>query len=77
MVASSHTGELSLPLFVTSTLNTASAGIRPPTVMAQSVIWASASIGCASVMLAAVTAFVKVKVLVTVALPSVTVTVRV
>lgn len=45
--------------------------------MAQSVIWASASIGFASVMLAAVTAFVKVNVLVTVALPSVTVTVMV
>ena len=38
---------------------------------------ASASIGFASVMLAAVTAFVKVNVLVTVALPSVTVTVMV
>ena len=77
VVQSSHTGVSSLALFVTSTLYSASAGMRPMTDRTQMLIWSSADMGVSKVMEAPVTFLAKTKVWTVLALPSLAVMVRV
>src|SRR5699024_12394568 len=71
-VQSCHTGSVSLPLLVTLTLYSASAGMLPVTASRATVMSPSTAMGVSRVMVAAWTALVKVAVKAAVSVPSFT-----